>query len=93
MLSGGVPYKQFKSDLQVIPAISRGELPSKPRIDENDDVLHLDALWDLCSVCWATDPFDRPTASQIATVLSEIPTSSAPFTLLHESQSYSTSFE
>jgi len=86
LLSSDVPYNAFRSDLQVIPAITRGELPARPDTGLQHDLVS-DALWDLCCVCWTTDPLDRPTASQLSSVLSQYPASNEPLTLMMASES------
>ncbi|KLO10841.1 kinase-like protein [Schizopora paradoxa] len=73
LLSGNLPYYQCKSDLQVIPVIIKGGLPSKP--DNEHDFGHFDTLWRMCLACWDNDPVERPTATELSYLLSTDPTS------------------
>lgn len=58
VLGGRVPFYEKTEAVQVILAISRGEIPSRPR------GLH-DRLWKLMLQCWRLVPSARPSAGNI----------------------------
>ncbi|KAF9446414.1 kinase-like protein [Macrolepiota fuliginosa MF-IS2] len=61
VLSRRVPFHECRSDTQVIVALLKSELPSRPELgcdiwDQIDD-----PTWDLMKACWELKPEDRPT--------------------------------
>ncbi|EJD36726.1 kinase-like protein, partial [Auricularia subglabra TFB-10046 SS5] len=65
VLSGRVPFYELATDMQVILAVSRGDLPSRPpRIR--------DTLWKIMLRCWALVPSDRPSAGSLLQRLSDL---------------------
>jgi len=68
LLSGQVPYFRKKTDVNVSLAITRGELPDRPPLDEA--LSHLsDVLWGICRRSWEQVPGNRPTAGDVEYVL------------------------
>ncbi|KAL5483072.1 hypothetical protein ACEPAI_8301 [Sanghuangporus weigelae] len=65
------PYYRLVSDPQVITSIICGELPRKPRASQNWPAqYHL--LWEICKACWSLEPAERPSAAQLASVLTAL---------------------
>ncbi|KAG8793927.1 hypothetical protein FRC12_001151 [Ceratobasidium sp. 428] len=64
-MTGDVPYSG-KTEMAVIPAVLlQKELPERPHqyIPSNSE--HGETLWSLLKRCWAYEPRDRPSASQV----------------------------
>src|SRR5882757_8789106 len=63
-----LPYHEIVNDHSVIPKISRGELPIRPR-SQSDPFPTLDTIdeeiWRLLKLCWNFDPERRPSCQQI----------------------------
>ncbi|TDL13680.1 kinase-like protein [Rickenella mellea] len=59
MISGQVPYLQYKHDAQIMFAIVNGELPGMPNLQTPCD----QHLWTLCKMCWARPVTRRPSMS------------------------------
>ncbi|KAI5120414.1 hypothetical protein M0805_006915 [Coniferiporia weirii] len=62
------PYSHLSSDFLVIVAIMRGELPPIPE-DYETWSGHYKDLWKLCARCWNLAPLERPTVSDVSSIL------------------------
>ncbi|KAI5118190.1 hypothetical protein M0805_005545 [Coniferiporia weirii] len=75
LMTGEYPYSNLKYDNQVILCRDRGEKPKKPVGSEWEKVCRRgldERLWGLLERCWAQNPADRPTITE---VLESLPTS------------------
>ena len=75
MLVGDVPYAHHKPDVHVFTAVTRGELPALPdtQAERNLSPFLYQILCAICKSCWARNPTDRPTMSQIVGTLTPSP--------------------
>lgn len=71
ILTGDKPFASYPRDFEIITAVKRGQRPDRP----NHTLIHRaldDKLWDIIARCWAQDPEDRPTASQVLRELEDL---------------------
>ncbi len=68
LLSWGVPYSNKHGDFPVMRAITDGELPFKPKLDERGDPRIFDGLWGLCNSCWM-ESLSRPSSNDCAKIM------------------------
>jgi serine/threonine protein kinase len=73
MFSGEYPFQDISNDFQVIFAVQRGRRPSQPSTDLSRTRCLNDELWHIIEACWAKEPSERPTASEIAKRLRALP--------------------
>ncbi|QRV80227.1 Tyrosine kinase domain protein [Ceratobasidium sp. AG-Ba] len=66
IVTGRLPYSEYKVDGGVIMALHQQKLPKRPR-----ELLSQDRLWALLVACWNQDPHARPTASSVYRTLSK----------------------
>ncbi|KAG8729729.1 hypothetical protein FRC10_003487 [Ceratobasidium sp. 414] len=59
IISGRVPYVEYKVDRGIIRALDRKEFPTRPREVSSD------WIWSLLEACWNHDPEARPSASWV----------------------------
>ncbi|KAI5119139.1 hypothetical protein M0805_005218 [Coniferiporia weirii] len=62
------PYAHLKADRQVMFAIIRGELPSRPELTSTQS-LALETFWTICTDCWKAEPSQRITLDEIVSRL------------------------
>ena len=72
MFSGIPPFQNFW-DYQVMLAVRGGERPVRPSDERSQDRGLIDEVWHIIETCWAQEPLQRPTASQIADQLRGLP--------------------
>lgn len=68
ILSGKLPFYQYKYDFQVVAALQRHELPIRP--DQEDGFA--ECIWDYVLLCWTIEPGGRPTCSKIRCTLERL---------------------
>ncbi|KAJ3576474.1 hypothetical protein NP233_g401 [Leucocoprinus birnbaumii] len=72
VLSGKPPYYQYTEDAEIQAAISRGELPKRPKgTDESMEMID-DNMWGLIEQCCSSDWWCRPTASTAAELIANM---------------------
>ncbi|KAG8700533.1 hypothetical protein FRC08_004647, partial [Ceratobasidium sp. 394] len=59
IISGRVPYAEYKVDRAIIRALDRKEFPTRPKEVSSD------WIWSLLEACWDHDPEARPSASWV----------------------------
>jgi hypothetical protein len=73
VFSGNIPFFQYKQDGAVILAAMRGEKPTHP----TEEICHLhglqDNIWELMQCCWKEQPSERPVATEIASIIAQLP--------------------
>ncbi|KAF8602231.1 WD40 repeat-like protein [Ceratobasidium sp. AG-I] len=62
IVSGAVPYAEYRSDMGIYRAIDRKQLPKRPKLPAGPDE-PANQMWALLVRCWDHDPDDRPEAS------------------------------
>ncbi|KAG9093265.1 hypothetical protein FRC07_011498, partial [Ceratobasidium sp. 392] len=60
IITGKVPYAEYKTDSAVIVALTKKRLPRRP----TQAICH-DSMWSLLAACWNHDPEARPSASLV----------------------------
>ncbi|KLO15486.1 kinase-like protein [Schizopora paradoxa] len=74
LLTRDAPYAHFKTDGAVLRAISQGELPRKPDIDDSDPDAGLKHfMWLICLKCWRLNPEERPSMREILEEMLDYP--------------------
>jgi len=64
--SGNIPFHEIANDSRVILSVIRGERPSRPPHDSRQMCYIFEpVVWELIDACWAEQPQERPTASEI----------------------------
>ncbi|KLO16775.1 kinase-like protein, partial [Schizopora paradoxa] len=72
LLSQETPYPHLKTDMQVMFAISRGILPTRPTNTVKNGGYDVDdELWKLSHLCWNSEPSARPTVENIIILLNQ----------------------
>ena len=71
LVTQSFPYAHYRSDVEVLFAILKHELPGatawlRSPVLDTAGTLALLKLWSLCIKCWKRHPPDRPTAEDIA---------------------------
>jgi len=69
ILTNRIPYHELKNDAQVVLAVYAGQVPQKP--DQYNSSIP-DSIWAIAERCWANNPGDRPSASELREELQEI---------------------
>ncbi|KAG9090404.1 hypothetical protein FRC06_001105 [Ceratobasidium sp. 370] len=59
IISGRVPYAEYKVDRAIIRALDKKEFPTRPK------EVSTDWIWSLLEACWDHDPDARPSASWV----------------------------
>ncbi|THH03010.1 hypothetical protein EW145_g6607 [Phellinidium pouzarii] len=70
------PYHDMHMDVQVMFALARGQLPSRP--DNSEWPKLYKYLWQLCFECWRIEPLKRPSMTEIISSLHLFSTISGP---------------
>jgi serine/threonine protein kinase len=65
MLSRKVPFYQYSQNAEILSALSRGELPARPVLADNDTDKIEDSFWDLITKCCVPKPNRRLTLPDI----------------------------
>jgi hypothetical protein len=73
MFSGEIPFYEDRSDMRVILGLIDGLRPSRPEGDSCRIRGLTDEVWNLIETCWAEDPSQRPTATQVVERLRKLP--------------------
>ena len=63
-MTGRAPFQNIKSPLQLLEMLRKGQRPERP----SNQLIHYgldDQLWSLISRCWAQNPADRPSMSEV----------------------------
>ncbi|CAE6433640.1 unnamed protein product [Rhizoctonia solani] len=71
IFTGDVPYAEYRADAQVVHALLKGKLPTRP-VDQLKNDERGNKTWQLMVSCWDRDPAARPTASQVLESLEDI---------------------
>jgi len=64
LVTGSLPYSQYRSEPAVAVAIWNGERPERPPAGVVSD-----KLWTVIRQCWADDPMKRPPTNDLITLL------------------------
>lgn len=64
VLTGSLPFGKTP-DTQIFLKLSKGERPAKPDPTPDTDSTEA-AIWELIDYCWALEPEERPTCSEMA---------------------------
>ncbi|KAF9454233.1 kinase-like protein, partial [Macrolepiota fuliginosa MF-IS2] len=63
ILSNRIVFDQYKSDMKIMHALAKGEIPIRP---EPPNGGHIDdRMWDLMTMCWDYQPDHRPNCEEI----------------------------
>lgn len=68
LLTKEVPYARIRNELRVMLAILKGDLPPRPASYDSWSMKH-QRIWNICSVCWSTEPVKRATMDLIVSYL------------------------
>lgn len=71
ILTGDKPFSTFRNETSIIMEVQNGQRPPRP----DQTLVHRgldDKLWEIVVRCWAQNPEDRPTASQIVRELVDL---------------------
>lgn len=64
VLTGRMPFFEFKHDTHVLLSVMRGKIPRRPEIDAITD-----DIWHLLTSCWDQNPKSRPSVKNITCFL------------------------
>ncbi|QRV80226.1 Tyrosine kinase family catalytic domain protein [Ceratobasidium sp. AG-Ba] len=74
IITGRVPYAEFRFDPAVIRALDRNQLPKRPQELSTQDAQDT-WMWSLLVLCWDIDPKKRPRASLVHNLVDGLYTS------------------
>ncbi|KAG8679482.1 hypothetical protein FRC08_016956, partial [Ceratobasidium sp. 394] len=60
IMTGRVPYAEFKVDRAIIRALDKKQFPNRPQ-----ELSSHTPLWSLLEACWNHDPEGRPASSSV----------------------------
>ncbi|KAG9080712.1 hypothetical protein FRC06_006233, partial [Ceratobasidium sp. 370] len=66
IITSKVPYCEKASIGAVVKAIITGQIPARPEAHIPSNSQDGDALWSLLKDCWASEPKERPSGSDVA---------------------------
>ncbi|EMD41333.1 hypothetical protein CERSUDRAFT_89901 [Gelatoporia subvermispora B] len=67
MFTGNAPFYQHKRPATVIASIMKGDRPKRPSVPSLSD-----QVWSIMETCWAVRWQDRPTAAEVASLVSQL---------------------
>lgn len=73
MLSGQIPFHNITQEMQVLRRVLQGIRPTRPLYNISRDRGLTDDFWNLIQTCWAQDPAERPTATEVVRQLRSLP--------------------
>ncbi|CAE6510949.1 unnamed protein product [Rhizoctonia solani] len=73
VITGVVPYAEI-GEQAVFGKVMTKSHPSRPELDLPEGIEHADSLWSLLKQCWASEPHNRPVATETANKLQAIGT-------------------
>jgi len=71
ILTGHKPFSNYSRDMNIVTAVKNGQRPPHPSGSLVHPALD-DGVWAIIIRCWAQNPDDRPTASQIVRELEDL---------------------